>query len=198
MVKAEVEILERNDGEKGKVVILGFSQGAAVASVLLLSGELERAGISSGLLGVVGMSGWLPLRAQIQECIRDNSHIYDTVDQGVRAKRIKTREYLRGYLELDDCEEGVGEVVGRGDNHDNVIDIPIFLGHGKVDEKVKLEWASQMADVLLELGLNVQRKAYDGLAHWWNEEEIAEVARFVNKVWGGDAGSPEVEALSTL
>jgi predicted esterase len=198
LVKAEVDILEsRNDesGVRGKVVLGGFSQGAAMAIVLLLSGELEQVGVGAGFGGVVGLSGWLPLRSQIDQAIKDESHVYDTAIEVWGDKREKVRGFLRSYLELDDYGEGDNEVGSRKEGK-GWLDIPVFLGHGQVDEKVRCDWGLQMADVLVGLGLNVQRKVYDGVAHWWNEEGIADMAGFLGKVWRGDLGGMVGEALA--
>ncbi|KIM97809.1 hypothetical protein OIDMADRAFT_129925 [Oidiodendron maius Zn] len=141
LIKAEVEIL-RKQKTGGRVVMGGFSQGAAMVITLLLSGELEMAGIGSEFGGVVGMSGWLPLRSQIDEVSKDISY-----------------------------------------------DVPIFLGHGQADEKVRLELGLQAMRVLRALGFDVQWEGYNGLSHWWNAEEIANIAKFMETVWSRDAGS---------
>lgn len=191
LIKAEVEIVGRQqNGKSGKVVLWGFSQGAAMAIILLLSGELERAGIGLGFGAVVGMSGWLPLRSQIDETIKGAAKANEYVDKELKEKRERVRSFVRGYLELDDYGDGNSEVGReRKDEDDEWLNVPTLLGHGKIDEKVRVEWGLQMADVLTELGLNIQRKAYDGLAHWWNEEEIAGISEFLEKIWTGDTGN---------
>jgi predicted esterase len=185
-IKAEVDILERGNedgGGSGKVVLGGFSQGAAMVIVLLLSGELERAGVGAGFGGVVGVSGWLSLRSQIEQAFQDKPHIHERPADLFREKRAKVGWFLRRYLELDEYDEGTNKV----GNEREWLDVPIFLGHGRIDEKVRFEWGLQMADVLLGLGFKVQKKAYDDVAHWWTEEEIADIAGFMEKVWRGDA-----------
>jgi predicted esterase len=184
LIKVEVDILEKKNedrGGSGKVVLGGFSQGSAMVIVLLLSGELERAGVGAGFGGVVGVSGWLPLRSQIEQAFEDQPHIHDPADL-LKEKRAKARGFLRRYLELDEYDEGIDKV----GNEKEWLDVPIFLGHGRLDEKVRFEWGLQMADALFGLGFKVQKKAYDGVAHWWCEEEIADIAEFMEKVWRGD------------
>lgn len=185
LIKAEVEIL-RKQKTGGRVVMGGFSQGAAMVITLLLSGELEMAGIGSEFGGVVGMSGWLPLRSQIDEVSKDIS--YDVTEEA-REKRGKAREFLRRYLELDDYGEGNSEVAIRRWPDDVGIQVPIFLGHGQADEKVRLELGLQAMRVLRALGFDVQWEGYNGLSHWWNAEEIANIAKFMETVWSRDAGS---------
>lgn len=190
LVKAEVDILAKGNeesGQRGKVVLGGFSQGAAMAMILLLSGELEHVGVGGGFGGVVGLSGWLPLRSQIELAVNDESHVYDSTIDVSGKKRQAARRFLRSYLELEDFREGDNEVGSRKDGK-GWLDIPVFLGHGQVDEKVRYEWGVQMGDVLVGLGLKVQRKPYEGVAHWWNEEEIADMANFLGNVWSKDVG----------
>ena len=184
LIKAEIEVL-RSQENGGKVMLGGFSQGAATVIILLLSGELERVGVGSEFGGVVGMSGWLPLRSQIDEVIKD---ILSSAGEEVRQKRKRARELVRRYLELDDYGEG-NELAMKRETDDVWIQSPIFLGHGKADEKVRTEWGLQMLSVLGELGFDVQWKAYDGLSHWWNAEEITNIAKFLETMWSGDTRS---------
>ena len=185
LIKAEVEILgTKGDGGGGKLVLGGFSQGAAMAVILLLSGELERAGVTSGFGGVIGMSGWLPLRSHIDEVIKSQSQFSGSADEELREKRKRARGFLGRYLDLDDYGDRSSEVAWERD--DEWFDVPILLGHGRVDEKVRFEWGLQMGEVLTKMGLGVQRKSYADLGHWWNEEEMADVADFLAKVWSED------------
>jgi predicted esterase len=179
VIKAEIEILRKQENG-GKVVLGGFSQGAAMAIILVLSGELERIGVGSGFGGVIGISGWLPLRHQIDEVVKDISH---GMGQGVNERRNRTREFVGGYLELDDFGEGGNEAATRRKADDALVQVPILLGHGKADEKVIPEWGLQMTSVLVALGFETKWKAYDGLSHWWNAEEITDIAEFLARVW---------------
>lgn len=142
-------------------MIGGFSQGAAMSIMLFLSGELERLGIRrgpGGVTGFVGMSGWLPFRRQVGEVVSEAG----PSDIG---KRKAAREYVRRLLLLDpsSCD------------NEAYLDVPLYLGHGEIDEKVKLQWGQEMRDVLLGLGVNVGLSTYEGLAHWWNEQEILDL-----------------------
>ena len=185
LIKVEVEILGRKgDGEGGNVVLGGFSQGAAMAVVLLLSGELERAGVGSGFAGVIGISGWLPLRSQVDEAIKSELQCCGSADRELREKRKRVRVFLGGYLDLDDYGDGSSGAAREGD--DEWLEVPILLGHGTADEKVRFEWGLQMGEVLMGLGLNAQSKSYVDLGHWWSEEEMADIADFLGKLWSGD------------
>ncbi|PSS28438.1 hypothetical protein M430DRAFT_32808 [Amorphotheca resinae ATCC 22711] len=180
LIKSEIEGL---DGA-GRLVLGGFSQGCALGVVVLLSGELERCGVTEkGFGGFVGLSGWLPLWAHVAPLLETQE------GGGVAEGRVKVRRFLRRYLGLDEDEDGNGEGVelGVGERDElgtKWLDVPVFLGHGLEDEKVKYEWGQQMADVLLALEMNVQRKAYAGLAHWWCAEEMGDIDEFLKGVFG--------------
>ena len=62
--------------------------------------------------------------------------------------------------------------------------IPIFMGHGGGDEKVRVEWGEQMGDVLLDVGAEVNFNAYEGLGHWWCEEEVGDLVVWLSRLWG--------------
>lgn len=51
-------------------------------------------------------------------------------------------------------------------------DTPIFMGHGSADELVKYEWGRQTAQALRDLGHSVDFRAYPGLAHSADMDEI--------------------------
>lgn len=51
-------------------------------------------------------------------------------------------------------------------------DTPIFMGHGTADELVKYEWGHQTAQALRDLGHPVDFRAYPGLTHSADMDEI--------------------------
>ena len=59
---------------------------------------------------------------------------------------------------------------------------PIFLGHGDVDPLVQFAYGTKSADFLKSIGYNVEFNAYHGVAHTASDEEIADVATFLNKI----------------
>ena len=89
VVRGEVVLLGGvGDGdEKGKVVLGGFSQGAAIAVLAVLSGEVEGGGGAvgiegggkgrEGIAGLVGLSGYLPLRREIEGVLSGNKEVGD-------------------------------------------------------------------------------------------------------------------------
>ena len=137
--------------------------------MLLLSGELERLGIGQGpggIAGFVGQSGWLPFRRQIGEVVAAAG--YDEV-----GKKEAVREYVRRLLLL--------EPLACTDDK-SFLDVPVWLGHGEIDEKVKLQWGQEMRDVLLGIGVEVELSTYRGLAHWWNEQEMVDLVNTLRRL----------------
>lgn len=178
LIKKEIELLYESraeNGHEGKVCLVGFSQGSAMGSMLLLGAELERLGVSYGFGGFVGLSGWLPFRRQIEEAIVGGLED-ESMAEGVAARRRNAMLYVRRLLGLD--------AMGRDwDADSKALHVPVFLGHGELDRKVNLEWGLQLRDVLQKLGVEVSFKSYPGLAHGWIEEEMMEAMEFLKNKW---------------
>ncbi|KAH7355199.1 Alpha/Beta hydrolase protein [Rhexocercosporidium sp. MPI-PUGE-AT-0058] len=181
LIRSEIGLLDGDKKREAKLILAGFSQGAAMGLMLLLSGELHRRGFVHGLGGFIGLSGWLPFRRQIKEAIsRKHAGQPGEVSTGsdTTTKRGRTMAYVRellGFESVDDLW-----------SHDlNPLDLPVFLGHGELDVKVRLQWGLQMKDTLEELGVNVDFKSYASLEHWWSDEEVKDVADYLSSEWYG-------------
>jgi len=195
--RALLESVSDNEGEKekwkrGRVVIGGFSQGAAMAGILSLSGEIAMSNSGSNIAigGLVLMSGWLPFRKQIQGAISSSRSLENVRDSlGLSASTSETRtgttkptsisgatSYIRTLLSLD---------IEEGDRIVYEFNAPVFMGHGGADEKVRVEWGMQMKDVFRDVvgEENVQRREYEGLGHWWCEEEIQDLVVWLGEGW---------------
>lgn len=156
--------------EDGKVIIGGFSMGSAMSVFLLLSGELERLGLEGGIVGLVGLSGWLPFRRQIEENAR-------------RGGRESVRDFIRGLVGLREWN-GEGEEVDdeKEQKNDEKRGLKVWLGHGTEDEKVLLEWGTQMRGVLETVGYDVCWNEYEALRHWYTPGELEDMVNFVEEV----------------
>ncbi|KAG9233634.1 Alpha/Beta hydrolase protein [Amylocarpus encephaloides] len=142
-------------GPGGKLVIGGFSQGAAMSAVLSVSGILEREGLSGKIAGLALLSGWLPFRRQIISSLSSSASPSSSSRQRTAAKAL-TR------------------ILGLGDQESSdVMDTPIFLAHGGGDVKVKFQWGQEMRDGLAELGLDVRAEEGEG----WGEEGLGHCKR---------------------
>lgn len=177
LVRKEIEALngegEKGNGSNGNVVIAGFSQGSAMCSMLLLGGELQRQGLVGHLGAFIGLSGWLPFRRQIEGIISRESQKLSDGD-GAAAVRDATTIYIRGLLGLDDVD-------GEWKPNAETCRVPIFLGHGELDVKMRFEWGEQLSGALKQLGMEVHFKLYAGLEHWWGEQEMTDVAEFLDQ-----------------
>lgn len=176
LIREESELLNGSDDlEKHlnlqKVFLIGFSQGSAMGSMLLLGGELERLGALDGFDGFIGMSGWLPFRQQVDEHIVSR----DSPESNHAAGRTSVVAFVRELLGLDH----VGE---KWTARPKTLDMPVLLCHGEDDPKVKLEWGQQLKETFGTLGMSVSFKSYAGLAHSWNEDELTEVASFLKTI----------------
>jgi lysophospholipase-2 len=185
LIKEEVEELERaekEDGEgreKGKVIIGGFSQGSAMAMILLLSGELDRIGVERERIGGwVGISGWLPFRLQIISSITPPTSIPPS--PSLVQKRTEVRTYIRTLLSLPAFNPEPRLEAQEQQQK-------IWLGHGGLDAKVRTEWGEQMRCLLgggegegeRGLGYDVKGRVYEGVEHWWCEQEVRELCWWI-------------------
>ncbi|KAG4444236.1 hypothetical protein IFR05_000333 [Cadophora sp. M221] len=179
LIRNEIRLINGEKTGGGEVFLVGFSQGSAVGLMLLLSGELHRRGVEYGFGGFIGLSGWLPFRRQMEKIIwrKLDGHLEGRpACDAITTKREDTVAYVRKLLRL----------VTAGDQWSpdpNSWNVPLLLGHGEMDVKVNLEWGLQLNDTLGELEMDVEFKVYAGLEHWWNEQEVKDVAEFLGSKW---------------
>jgi predicted esterase len=167
---ATVEEESAKQDARRKIVVGGFSQGSAMAGIAMLAGKLG--GFEGGQIGgFVGLSGWCPFRAQILDAIMERKDL-----EGAQRFAYAVH-FLRRLLDFSevDQEERIG-----------IQKVPVFLGHGKEDTKMKLHWGLEMGELLEEMIFDVHFKSYEGLEHWWNGNEIADLVGFLKGVWHVD------------
>lgn len=181
-----VHELVRREGELvggvGNVVLGGLSQGCAsvLVSVLLWSGRR--------LGGMFGLSGWLPFRHVLEGEVRDED--VEEEEEGMGGSfgehegSGKQNRYQRAVKAL--CEELEVDVV----ESEVMKQIPIFIAHGGMDEKVDTHLGSEAAECLKKLGCNVQYKEYSTLVHWMRGDELSDVADFVDLHVGNKEHNP--------
>ncbi|KAH8592156.1 Alpha/Beta hydrolase protein [Bisporella sp. PMI_857] len=160
--------------KEGKLILGGFSQGCAMIATLLLSQELNslpsnRDGQEDGgaIAGFVGMSGWLPFRAQIQAVCSEASGPHEANEAAAA--------YVRDLLSLPALPDGEDGERRSGQGK-------VWIGHGADDVKVLPQWVGEMVGVLRMTGKEVEVKTYEGLAHWWNAEEMSGLAGQVRRM----------------
>ncbi|KAH6629540.1 phospholipase/carboxylesterase family protein-like protein [Boeremia exigua] len=184
LLRQEIETI----GAKN-VAIMGLSQGCAASLVSTLLWQGEAFG------GLVGMCAYLPFRKGMHDCIEDLSYGKtdplvgpddDGEDMFERDENDFTKsdskfemaiEWLREELQAEAEEWG-------GDQLCSVQSIPVFMGHGEEDEKVPCELGRSAADFLRSIDIKVDWKEYEGLGHWYSDEMLRDIIRFLGNLEG--------------
>jgi lysophospholipase-2 len=160
IVEEEVRRLGGGEEGIGRVVLGGISQGEATAlSSLLCKGW--RVGAFWGL------SGWLPFASEVEGFLRGGERGIDGVGK-----------FLGGRL----CIEGS---FGRYGGIEEGFHVPLFLGHGADDAYVDVSLGRRVREILLDLGLLVTWKEYEGAeeeGNWVKEpEELDDFVAFLQE-----------------
>ncbi|KAH9998887.1 acyl-protein thioesterase [Xylariaceae sp. FL0662B] len=183
----EILDLIRDEAQKippKNIIIGGISLGCAMALSCLLA-------IDVPIGGFIGMSGWLPFRADIEEVFRggdeagveenpfgfDDDDPFSTSDEQTHAEQdptVKVVKFVRDLLCLDDLDNPTQDLPVAS------LSTPIFLGHGDADEKVKPSLGEAAYKTLDLIGYNVTWKSYKEQGHWYKiPDEIDDMLEFV-------------------
>lgn len=173
----DVEAAALGEGGRARVVVGGLSQGCAAALVMLLSCDQEEP-----VGGFVGMSGWLPFAGWLDprgEGEGEGEEVFGFEDGGeeytLEEVQVRAANVARDIVSLPPL--GAEDEAGFSRT-------PVFLGHGRDDEKVSVGLGRQARDVLEALGCRVWWADYDE-GHWYKvPEEIDDVVRFLRDVVG--------------
>ncbi|KAJ4131827.1 hypothetical protein NW768_006027 [Fusarium equiseti] len=154
-------------GDAGRVVLVGFSQGGAMALVSWLLWQ----GHSLG--AVVIMSGFMPLAETLMvenedEGVSDDG-MFET-EEDIRTPLQKAVDELREEAELNPEPPARSFPFVR---------TPVFMGHGRKDEDVELCHGQQAANCLERMGIEVEFKTYPDMAHWYCPEELGDISKFI-------------------
>ena len=80
---------------------------------------------------------------------------------------------LSTYLAMrDDYPDGLGP---------HAKELPVFLAHGTADMVLRYEYGTMTAAKLDAMGLDVDFKTYQGMAHSACQEEFQHLANFISK-----------------
>jgi hypothetical protein len=159
------------------LVLGGLSQGCAAGLCVMLG----LAGEAEGYLGgFIGMSGWLPWRTRLEEILRqetdeeDNDNPFGTDgDEGAEeTTEMQAVNYLRDVMDLPPLSLSTFSCLFP----------PVFLGHGKTDEKVPFALGNEASATLKRLGMDVEWKESD-IGHWYLvPDEIDDIVTFLNRI----------------
>ncbi|KAI1335042.1 hypothetical protein F5Y15DRAFT_399413 [Xylariaceae sp. FL0016] len=135
------------------------------------------------------MSAYLPFRSEIEAALEEEmpaetdgdgdqddpfatSDGESDADQAPTDPEVKALVYERELLYLDPLP--------RPQPSTTASSTPVFLGHGKEDEKKPMEVRETAARTIRAAGYKVQWKAYDGLGHWYKiPDEIDDILEFI-------------------
>lgn len=135
--------LSRGEERKfGRIALGGFSQGAAMALISVLSLEVK-------VDACFCLSGWLPYRAQISLAMAP----YELRGNTLLGYEKKVGEGVSNTIRAR-LGAPYGIKVLGSDFQAKYLEGHFFFGHGKADTKVKYEWGVQARDVVLALGAN--------------------------------------------
>lgn len=157
------------------VVLGGLSQGCATMLISLLLWQGPPIGAA------FGMSGRLPFVALISNNFDIDGDLMgeeNPFEQSVEIRDVSSNEHkmsaygkavkiLREELDLPSHRLS-GE-----------LETSIFLGHGVDDEKVRCCLGEEAFHTLQTLGCKVTWRAYEGLGHWYHEQELDDIVEFV-------------------
>lgn len=119
-----------------KIILGGISQGSAVAIHVLLSRKETFAGF-------IGISGWTPLRNQLQ-----------SVAKVASAKPLALMDMYRTTLGID------------ANTTDTTLLTPVWMSHSADDDVIDFEQGEGARDLLKKLGFKVGFHRYEDGEHW--------------------------------
>lgn len=182
ILREEIETVGREN-----VVLWGLSQGCATALMGLLAWDGEV------FAGVVGMCGWLPYANDIiriaggEKGGEEDDDLFgfsgdEDEDPFARSDDEDGREgsakgdlpsqavaFLRESIEMENKK---GMVFQK---------IHVFLGHGTEDDRVVIELGREAKNALELIGMDVQMKEYESLGHWYSEDMLRDIFRFIKE-----------------
>ncbi|RGP71390.1 hypothetical protein FSPOR_3368 [Fusarium sporotrichioides] len=164
ILKDEIEML---GGDAGKVVLVGFSQGGAMALLSWLLWQGQRLG------AVVIISGFMPLAenlAKEEENLLDDGLFERDDEQENKTPLQRAIDELREEAELDPEPPA---------NSFSFLKTPVFMGHGRKDKDVEICHGQKAAMCLERMGINVELRIYSDMGHWYCPEELADIAHFI-------------------
>ncbi|PSN63741.1 alpha/beta-hydrolase [Corynespora cassiicola Philippines] len=166
--ESEVDLL---GGHGDKVILGGFSQGAATALWSLFTGAILTKG---GPRAFLGLSPWLPFTAEAEQAVAkadDMSKLSLEVVQSLTTR----------FLDII----GVPEFAPIEDIQNCFSNLNVCLGHDTEDAVVRFEYCQRIHKLLQKLRVNAQLYTYSGAerqGHWIKEpEQMDDITRLLRK-----------------
>lgn len=195
LIRDEVRLL---GGDASRVILMGFSQGCAMALTSLLLWEGDALG------AVVGMSGFIPLNAHMTELLdgldqgdegsdvgfvfgSDSSSecgsVPDDSASGVKSSLQQAIRDLRDEAELPTTSTFMSPL--------SFLKTPVFIGHGTEDPKVKYVHGHLAARLLEKMGIQTELHTYQGLGHCLSTDMLGDVLLFLSSTMDLDNSNQE-------
>jgi predicted esterase len=180
-------LLEAEIEEVGKenVVLWGLSQGCAASLASLLAWD------GKPFAAVIGMCGWLPFGNELVKIAGGAHEESDEEDDDPFALSGDEDEDPFACSDDEDEEKGdlpsqaaafLRELIDMEYKKGKVFQqIPVFLGHGIEDEKVDIKLEREAKKALELMGTDVQMKEYEDLGHWYSEDMLRDIFKFIKE-----------------
>lgn len=173
VIEEEVRLV---GGDASRVVLGGWSQGAATGLWTLLCGAAtgygrseNEAGDKGDLVGALGgffgIGAWMSFIDEVHNLVHENVE-EDEVGFETERNAIEGVGFLRAKIDLSG---GVDAVAGE-----KLAATPVLLGHGSDDAIVPVRLGRKIRDVLRKMGIKVEWQEFSGApdqGHWVKEPE---------------------------
>ncbi|CAK7205494.1 hypothetical protein SEUCBS139899_008270 [Sporothrix eucalyptigena] len=137
---------------RSNIIIGGLSNGCAMSLICTIA-------LGGSISGCVGMSGYLPFQDEME------AHMSETPENN---RATAGRKYVRDLLQWEETSE------------DQDKPLPVFLGHGTDDEKLKVAFGEEASETMTKLGFDIEWRPYQGLGHWYKiPDEIDDIVNFI-------------------
>jgi predicted esterase len=174
----------------GNVTIGGLSQGCAMAFHVLMSFDADGHG---PLGGFMGMSSWLPFHKQLDRLSQGE---FADIDESTKGDDdpFAAEQLMNEDLDLSAGQRAiryVREVIMDLEPcpvQEALMAVPIWMGHGCLDEKVSVNLGSRASATMEALGWKTMWNTYKELGHWYSAEELEDMAEFLDSVFGNETG----------
>ncbi|KAF5000639.1 hypothetical protein FDECE_11176 [Fusarium decemcellulare] len=189
LVESAREIREILAAELQKVqpqnlILGGLSQGCAMSLAVLLS-------LEHSVGGFVGMSGYLTYQSDLETAIKDeiddDNPFEDLEGSNEQTSAVKAQALQRDLLSL--------HFLDHPSQDTTAFKTPVFLGHGKEDDKVPYKLGEGAARLIRDAGYQVEWKCYENQGHWYKiPNQIDDICQFMASKVGWEV----IEATNTV
>lgn len=182
---SEIIEFELQKVQPQNLMIGGLSQGCAMSLAVLIS-------LDYSIGGYIGMSGYLTYQDDLESVVQDEDDSdsdnpfaspSDTQDATMESGAVKAQVLERDLLGLS--------FLSCPSQDKTAYQTPVFLGHGKEDEKVPCALGQRAAQLMQDAGYEVDWKCYENQGHWYKiPDEIDDICNFITLKVGWEVAKP--------